>query len=165
MAHIPELNPHWLTKRTKQFFNFIKILLRSKDITSSTAFDLFDKLITPTLCYGCQVWPGFDSAPDIDRVRLSFCKRVMCVKNSSQNTFVYGSLGRFPLELNRQCRIMSYWLKIVTGFKSMDVSQLYQASLSRLDNTAPQTGLVKSNICYVLSDLVMFGTARVWLIQ
>ena len=33
---------------------------------------------------------------------------------------------------------MSYWLKIVTGCKPMYVSELYQASLSRLDNTASQ---------------------------
>ena len=127
----------WLIKRTKAICQLHKILLRFKGITLSAAFDLFDKLITPILCYGCEVW-GFHSAPDIERVHLSFCKRIMCVKKSSQNAFVYGLLGRFPLELNRQCRIMSYWLKIVTGYKPIYVSQRYQASLSRLDNIASQ---------------------------
>ena len=63
----------------KAIFQLHKILLRFKGITLSAALDLFDKLITPILCYGCEVW-GFHSASDIERVHLSFCKRIMCVK-------------------------------------------------------------------------------------
>ena len=84
----------------KAIFQLHKILLRFKGITVSAALDLFDKLITPILRYGCEVW-GFHSAPDIERVHLSFCKRILCVKKYSQNAFVCGLLGRFPLELNR----------------------------------------------------------------
>ena len=73
----------------KAIFQLHKILLRFKGITLSAALDLFDKLITQILCYGCEIW-GFHSAPDIERVHLSFCKRIMCVKKSSQNAFVYG---------------------------------------------------------------------------
>ena len=143
----------------KAIFQLHKILLRFKGITLSAALDLFDKLITPILCYGCEVW-GFHSAPDIERVHLSFSKRIMCVKKSSQNAFVYRLLGRFPLELNRQCRIMSYWLKIVTGCKSLYVSQLYQASLSRLDNIASQNWAreIKQLLCSV-------GFGDVWYSQ
>ena len=125
----------WSTEQNN--FQLHKILLRFKSIILSAALDLFDKLITPILCYGCEVW-GFHSAPDIERVHLSFRRRIMCVKKSSQNAFVYGLFGRFPLELNRLCRIMSYGLKIVAGCKPMYVSHLHQASLSRLDNTASQ---------------------------
>ena len=38
-----------------------KILLRFKGITLSAALHPFDKLITPILCYGCEVW-GFPGA-------------------------------------------------------------------------------------------------------
>ena len=102
------------------------------------------------MCYGCEGW-GFHSAPDIERVHLSFCKRIMCVKKSSQKAFVHGLLGRFPLELNRKWRITSYWLKIVTGCKQIYVSQLYQASLSRLDNIASQNWAreIKELLCSV----------------
>ena len=97
MAHIPEPNPHWLIKRTKQFFNLIK--------------------------YCC----------------------------ASKVAFVYGLFGRFPLEFNKQCRIMSYWPKVVTGCKPIYVSQLYQASLSRLDNTTSQNWAreIKHLLCSV----------------
>ena len=140
-------------------FQLHKLLLRFKGITLWAALDLFDKFITPILCYGCEVW-GFHSATDIERVHLSFCKRIICVKKSSQITFAYGLFGRFPVELNKQCGIMSYWLKIVTGWNPMYVSQLYQASLSRLDNTASQNWAreIKQLLCSV-------GFGDVWYYQ
>ena len=55
----------------------------------SFVLDLFDKLIIHILCYGCEMW-GFHPAPDIERVHLSFLKRVLGVKKSSQNDFIYG---------------------------------------------------------------------------
>ena len=100
----------------KAIFQLHKILNRFKTFRVSFALDLFDKLITPILCYGCEVW-GFHPAPDIERVHLSFIKRVLGVKKSSQNGFIYGLLGRYPMPIIRQCRILLYWLKIVSGKK------------------------------------------------
>ena len=39
----------------------------------------FDKLVQPVLVYGSEMW-GFHSAVDVERVHLSFCKRVLHVK-------------------------------------------------------------------------------------
>ena len=75
---------------------------------------------------------GFDPAPDIERVHLGFLKRVLGVKKSSQNDFIYGLSGRYPMRIIRQCRILSYWLKIVSGKKSRYVNVLYHAALSRV---------------------------------
>ena len=36
---------------------------------------LFDKLFQPVLLYGSKVW-GFQSALDVERLHLSFCKTV-----------------------------------------------------------------------------------------
>ena len=66
----------------KAIFQLHKILNRSKTLRVSLALDLFDKLITPILCYGCEVW-GFHPAPDIERVHLSFSKHVLDVRKSS----------------------------------------------------------------------------------
>ena len=76
----------------KAIFQLHKILNRFKTLRVSFALDLFDKLITPILCYGCEVW-GFHPAPDIERVHLGFLKRVLGVKKSSQNDFLW-SIGK-----------------------------------------------------------------------
>ena len=59
----------------KAIFQLHTILNRFKTFRVSFALDLFDKLITPMLCYGCEVWGfhrGFHPAPDIERVHFSF---------------------------------------------------------------------------------------------
>ena len=45
---------------------------------------LFDKLVTPILNYGSEVW-GFCKANQIERVHLQFCKNLLGVKQSTQN--------------------------------------------------------------------------------
>ena len=75
--------------------------------------ELFDKIIIPICDYGCEVW-GFHKTPAIERVHLQFCKRILHVKKSTANVFVYGELGRFPLAVNRHLKIIKYWLKIIT---------------------------------------------------
>lgn len=90
--------------------------------------DLFDKLISPILNYASEVW-GFHPGPAIESVHLKFCKRILGVKNTTQNDFVYGELGRMPLFTGRMFNIIRYWLKIVHGEKPMYVNVCYQNAL------------------------------------
>ena len=87
-----------------------------KNLKPSVTMDLFDKYVSPILNYSCEVW-GFHNAPDVERLHLSFCKRLLRVKKTTQNDFVYGELGRYPMYIFRYIRIIKYWLKIVTGKK------------------------------------------------
>ena len=82
----------------------------------------------------CTCWPRLSCpVPHIERVHLSFLKRVLGVKNQKiENDFIYGLLGRYPMRTIRQCRILSCWLKIVSGKKSRYVNVLYHAALSRI---------------------------------
>ena len=41
--------------------------------------DVFDKLITPVLCYAAEVW-GFHVESDIERLHPKFCNQVLGVK-------------------------------------------------------------------------------------
>ena len=53
--------------------------------------DLFDKLIKSILNYGAEVW-GFSQAMPIKRVHLQFSKKILGVKQCTQNDFIYGEL-------------------------------------------------------------------------
>ena len=74
--------------------------------------DLFDKLISPRLNYGSEVW-GFYTAKSIETVHLSFCKRMLGIKNSTQNDFVYWELGRMDYQSLRYINIVKFWLQLV----------------------------------------------------
>ena len=118
--------------------------------------ELFDKLITPILHYASEVW-GFHPAPAVERVHLKFCKRMLCVKTTTQNDFIYGELGRMPLSKLRMINIIKYWLKIVHGMKRLYVNVCYQLGLKNL-NEKGITGWTKS----VKELLMNCGFADVW---
>ena len=77
---------------------------------------------------------GFHKAPNIERVHLNFCKRILQVKRTTQNDFIYGELGRYRMFVCRQIRIIRYWLNIVSGKKAPYVCALYHTQLSIVDN-------------------------------
>ena len=94
----------------KALFCLYKRLSDFKYLQPFEVIELFDKCISPILNYACEIW-GFHPAMNIERVHLSFCKKLLFVKQSTQNNFVYGILGRFPMYVMRHVRIIKYWLK------------------------------------------------------
>jgi len=44
---------------------------------------------------------------------MQFCKRLLGVKKCTQNDFVYGELGRCPMQNYRMYNIVIYWTKII----------------------------------------------------
>ena len=144
---------------SKAIFSMQRNLNRFIGLRPSLLLELFDKLITPILHYASEVW-GFHSAPAIERVHLKFCKRILSVKTSTQNDFIYGELGRMPLAKLRLINILRYWLKIVHGMKSLYVSICYQLGLKNL-HERNTSGWVKS-VKELLSNC---GFADVWFNQ
>ena len=76
----------------------------------------------------------FHSALDVERVHLSFCKRVLHVKRSTVNYFIYGELGRFPLQITSKIRILKYWIKIITGMSNTLVKRAYDIEYECVKN-------------------------------
>ena len=75
--------------------------------------NLLDKLILHILNYGSEVW-GFHKAPAIESVHLQCCKKLLGVKQSTQNDFIYDELGKIDFATQRYISIIRYWLKIVS---------------------------------------------------
>ena len=92
-------------------FKINKYLNNFVSVSPRHYLDLFDKLVRPILQYGTEVW-GFANAPVIERLHLRFCKRILGVKTSTQNDFVYGELGRTQLRTQRLFNIIKYWFKV-----------------------------------------------------
>ena len=62
----------------KAIFKLNKYLYKFTFITPMHKFELFDKLITPILNYGSEVW-GFAKANAIERIHMQFCKKILGV--------------------------------------------------------------------------------------
>ena len=90
-------------------------------------------MVTPVLNYGSEVW-GFCKAKQVERVQLQFRKHLLGIKQSTQNNFIYGELGRIPYQIRRQFLILKYWLKVVAKRENNFVSLIYKMMLNDIDN-------------------------------
>ena len=47
-------------------------------VTCAFNLHVFDKMIMPILCYGCEVW-GYEPKTNIEKVHARFCKYILGV--------------------------------------------------------------------------------------
>ena len=144
----------------KAIFKLNSYLYKFTNISPRHTIELFDKLVSPILNYAAEVW-GFFQATHIERVHLQFCKRLLGVKKTTQNNFVYGELGRINFQTRRFFIILKYWLKIVNTDENKFIKCIYQTMLTDIDINDRKTNwalLVKK----LLSNL---GFYEVWLQQ
>ena len=117
------------------------------DLDVNMLLNLFDKMVTPVLSYGCEVW-GFHTASAIERVHSKSCKLVLKVSKSTCNEMIYGELERYPLIIERKVKFLSYWLKIVHNESSFLVQKVYSimyAAVTRNAMLENWASLVKKN--------------------
>jgi hypothetical protein len=95
----------------KAIFKLKKSLYSFTDISPKHYLELFEKLILPILMYSSEI-SGFNKGTSSERIQLSFYKQLLGVKISTQNSFVYGELGKFPLHIQRNVNIVKFWLKL-----------------------------------------------------
>ena len=121
---------------------------------------MFDTYVSCILNYGCEIW-GTHKGDDLEKVHLNFLKRILKVRKSTTNYMVYFELGRFPLYIDRYCRMLKYWLKILESDNCIlkncyDV--LYESSLKKQNDNMNWT-------CKIKDILFRYGFQDVWLRQ
>ena len=84
----------------KAIFSLQKMLQKFDDIKCDMYCELFDKLITPILCYGSEVW-GFNRGDTIERVHLQFLKKTIRLKWNTKKNLVYSELCRLNMHSER----------------------------------------------------------------
>ena len=109
----------------KASFKLNKYLYRFTFISPKHKLDLFDKLISPILNYSSEVW-GFCQANAIERVHMQFCKKLLGVKKTTQNDFVYGELGRVSYVTKRHLQIIKYCFKVLTAPENKYIKLIYR---------------------------------------
>jgi len=121
---------------------------------------LFDKLVSPILNNACDVW-GFVKGDAIERVHLQFCKRLLGVKKTTQNDFIYGELGRVSYQTLKDYNIIKFWINILNTENNKFIRKTYDTL--RLDmERYPQ----KQNWCSLLKELLSrLGVYEAWHFQ
>ena len=83
-----------------------KYLYKFTHLKPLHVLDLFDKLVSPTIIYGIDEVLVLHKAPAFESVHLQFCNKILGVKHSTQNDFIYGELGRIGFASQRYISII-----------------------------------------------------------
>ena len=105
--------------------------LKNVNVTTATKFNLFDKLISPILCYNSEVWGStlhtgneYDETKfwkksenlPLEQLHIQFCKNALGVHRKATNAAVRGEVGRYPIAI----RIVKAMLRYVKHMKGND---------------------------------------------
>ena len=118
------------------------------------------KLVYPILSYGCEVW-GLCESHVLEKVHLNFCKKLLRVRATTQNSFVYGELGRTTLLTKRAVSVIKYWLKIVRLDEIKYSKVVYKCMLREVENNPNHSSWATS----VRNLLQSLGFNDAWLFQ
>ena len=101
-------------------------------LNPNTVSQIFDTIIFPILSYCSeQDFKTWDRSP-IEKIRLQFCKRYLEVKNKASNLACRAELGRLPLIMPINEKIMKYF--IYTYLKNKDNDSLVKQSFLMAKN-------------------------------
>jgi hypothetical protein len=67
----------------------------------------------PILTYGCEVW-GYENVQVLEKVHLQFCRNILKIRTSTPNFMSYGEIGRAPIDVVINVRMISFWNKLLT---------------------------------------------------
>ena len=119
--------------------------------------NIFDHVVLPILLYGSEVW-GHANNPLVEKLHLMFCRNILRVNKYTPKCMIYGELGRYPLSLNVNQRLLSYWTKLISG-KSDKLS----CGVYKLLHNMYITGDYKSPwICKIKQTLDSLGLSYIW---
>lgn len=90
--------------------------IRNLKLPIDLQLKIFDSLVTPILLYGSEVM-GIEKYDNIEKVHLQFMKRILGVRISTPNFFVYGELGRYPLNINISIKMLCFWARLLESDK------------------------------------------------
>ena len=144
----------------KAIFGLNSYLYKFTNISPYHRLELFDKLVAPIINYSAEVW-GFCKADKIETVHLQFCKRLLGVKQCSQNDFIYGELGRTSFQTKRYLMIIKYWLKIVLCPENRLIKIIYNMMLNDMESMQHKENWAK----LVKQLLGCLGFNEVWVAQ
>jgi hypothetical protein len=140
----------------KAVFTLKRVIKSVGGFPISLSLDLFDKLVSPILLYGSEIW-GTQYQESIELANRKLCKYILSVSYNTSNAAVLGDLGRTPLSVLYKYRCVKFWLSIV-----------HDNNNTRLRNSLyillKQSGEVRGNTWASEIKLLLysFGFGHVW---
>ena len=162
-SHLPGATGSTVEKQlvaAKRALNALLYRATRLQLPYDLVIDLFDKLVTPVLLYGSEVW-GFSDLSKIEVFYRDFLRKLLGVGSATPCCLLYGETGTVPLQLTVLSRMVGLWLRIREGAESKIVSLLYK--LSRSMHYSPRLAYRSAWISYLQEQFESLGMLDVWM--
>ena len=118
--------------------------------------EFFDKLLTPVLLYGSELW-GCSGMDVVAKVHRDFVRRELGLRKSTPAYMITMEGGGVPLEVQATCRAVSFWAKLVDETIPSSLSaRIYRLSVQ--DQVGSWYTEIRDNLC-------KYGFESVWQIN
>lgn len=117
-----------IASQAKKAMHLLYTRIFNLDLPIDLQIKLFDQTIVPILTYNCEVW-GIENLDLIERVHTEFLRKITKSKRSTPLSFLYGDLGRVPLEIVIKSRIIQFWCKLLAGKTEKIARKCYEYML------------------------------------
>jgi len=84
------------------------IILNHTDLPISEQIKLYNTMVVPTLNYGAEIF-GFHECKDIEVIHNKFCRKILCVKKSTNIDALNGELGLLLMSIQRKIMLINNW--------------------------------------------------------
>ena len=101
-----------LIDQADKALHFLYTIINNIQLPIDLTLKLFDHTIVPILTYSCEVW-GFSNLDLIEQIHHKFLRNVIKVKKTTPSYMIMAELGRYPLEIIINCKMIGFWLRVV----------------------------------------------------
>ena len=100
------------------------------DLPIDITLKLFDHTVLPILTYGCEIF-GFENIDMLEKVHNDFLRKLTKTRKSTLMYMLYGELGRYPISIVIQTRMISFWNKLLLEKESKFSHMIYKYILNK----------------------------------
>jgi len=109
---------------------------------------LFDHTVMPILTYGSEIF-GYENIEMLEKVHNDFLRKITKARKSTPISFLHGELGRYPISVVIQSRMISYWARILSGKEQKIARLVYQYMLNQPNGDYKWPNKIKDILCSV----------------
>ena len=104
--------------------------IRKGRLTARAACGVWKTLVRPILEYGAEIW-GAGEWEEAERLQREMAKRILGLKESTNNEVVLGELGWWKLKSRRDMLRLRYWRRLINMKQEKLPKRVYEWELRR----------------------------------
>ena len=103
-----------LTQQAKKALYLLYSKASNANLPIDLTIKLFDNTVLPILTYGSEIF-GFENHDLIESVHNTFLRKILNARKSTPIYMLHGELGRYPITILIQSRMIAFWSRLVNG--------------------------------------------------